>query len=238
MDEFDTLHPPTADHADGQTTALFLSLYILVLAFFIVLVTISSPEKVKSRAVMDSLTSTFASLMTPTTDLTAFTSKEGDFLAAQAFQEQVGSVFSAAVKIAKVEIVQPGRQMRVVMPADSLFFPGTADTREAQVALLDRIVASLSVTTPGLHYDMEFVIGSPYGPGRSLPVGETQETARAGVFARAMMARGVPPDSIAVGVRPGDAGDVVMRFFVRPQDETRLKFDLAAPGGAKRGGGP
>ena len=30
---------------------------------------------------------------------------------------------------------------------------------------------------------MEFVIGSPYGPGRSLPVGETLETARAGVFA-------------------------------------------------------
>lgn len=238
MDEFDTLQPATAGSSAGQTTSLFLSLYVLVLAFFIVLVTISSPEKVKSRAVMDSLTSTFASLMTPSTELTTFSSKEGDFLAAQAFQEQVGNVFSTTIKVAKVEIVQPGRLMRVVMPSDSLFQPGTTEIRDAQVPLLDRIVASLSVTTPGQHYDLEFVIGVPYGPNKSLPAGETLETARAGVFARAMLARGVPPDSIAVALRPGDAGEVVMRFYVRPQDETRLKFDQAPAGRAGRGGGP
>lgn len=238
MDEFDTLQPPTSTDSAGHTTGLFLSLYVLVLAFFIVLVTISSPEKVKSRAVMDSLTSTFASLMAPSTDLTAFMSKEGDFLAAEAFQEQISGVFTSAIQVAKVEMILPGRLMRVVMPADSLFFPGTSDIREAQVALLDRIVASLSVSTPGLHYDLEFIIGSPYGPGKSLPVGETLETARAGVFARAMLARGVPPDGIAVGLKPGDAGEIVMRFFVRPQNEARLTFEPAGAAKAKRGNGP
>jgi hypothetical protein len=238
MDEFDTLHPPASTDTDGHTTALFLSLYVLVLAFFIVLVTISSPEKVKSKAVMDSLTSTFASLMAPSTDLTTFASKEGDFLAAEASQEQINGVFTSTIQIARVEIIQPGRLMRVMMPADSLFFPGTTDIREAQVALLDRIVASLSVSTPGLHYDMEFIVGCPYGPGKSLPAGDTLENARAGVFARAMLARGVPPDSIAVGLRPGEAGDIVMRFFVRPQNETRLNFDRAVQAASKRGGGP
>lgn len=228
MDEFDTLQRPQAESAAHHTTALFLSLYVLVLAFFIVLVSMSSPEKIKSRAVMDSLTSTFASLLAPSGELTAFTSKEGDFLAAQAFQEQISAVFSTSIRIAKVEIVQPGRLMRVIMSSDSLFLPGTAEIREAHIPLLDRIVASLSVTTPGLHYDMEFLIGSLPEPGGMLPVAETLETARAGAFARAMSARGTPPDSIAVGLRPGNPREIVMRFFARPLDEAGVEFDRAA----------
>lgn len=224
MDDFDSLARPEPASTAGHTTALFLSLYVLVLAFFIVLVTISSPEKVKSRAVMDSLTSTFASLMAPSTDLTAFTAKEGDFLAAQAFQEQIAAVFSAPVRIARVEVVQPGRLMRVTMPADSLFRPETAEIRETQVPLLDRIVASLSVVTPGLHYDMEFLIGSVPASGGMLPVSETLETARAGVFARTMVGRGAPPGTVALGLRSGDPRQIVMRFFVRPRDEVRLEF--------------
>lgn len=225
MDEFDTLPRPEPASAAGQTTALFLSLYVLVLAFFIVLVTISSPEKIKSRAVMDSLSSTFASLLAPRTDLTAFTSNEGDLLAAQAFQEQIAAVFASPIRIAQVEVVQPGRLMRVVMASDSLFLPGTAELREAHIPLLDRIVASLSVTTPGLHYDMEFLIGSPPVDGGMLPVAATLETARAGAFARAMTARGTPPNSVAVGLRPGDPRQIVLRFFVRPHNEVRLEFD-------------
>jgi hypothetical protein len=228
MDEFDTLQRPQPESSAHHTTALFLSLYVLMLAFFIVLVSMSSPEKIKSRAVMDSLTSTFASLLAPSGELTAFTSKEGDFLAAQAFQEQIAAVFSSPVQVAKVEIVQPGRLMRVVMGSDSLFLPGTAEIREAHIPLLDRIVASLSVTTPGLHYDLEFLIGSLPKPDGMLPVAETLETARAGAFARVMSARGTPPDSIAVGLRPGNPREVVLRFFVRPLDEVRLEYDRAA----------
>lgn len=228
MDEFDPFQRPHPESAANSTTALFLSLYVLVLAFFIVLVSMSSLEKIKSRAVMDSLTSTFASLLAPSGELTAFTSKEGDFLAAQAFQEQIAAVFSSPIRVARVEIVQPGRLMRVIMGSDSLFLPETAEIREAHIPLLDRIVASLSVTTPGLHYDMEFLIGSRPGPGGMLPIAETLESARAGAFARAMSARGTPPDSIAVGLRPGDPREVVMRFFVRPVNEISLEFDRAA----------
>jgi len=227
MDEFDPLARPQPVSTAGHTTALFLSLYVLVLAFFIVLVTISSFETLKSRAVMDSLTSTFASLLRPSADPTAFTAKEGDFLAAQAFQEQIAAVFSTSIRVARVEVVHPGRFMRVAMPAESLFLPEAADIRETQLPLLDRIVASLSVTTPGLRYDMEFLIGGVRGPGGMLAAEQTLETARAGAFARAMLGRGAPPDAVAVGLRPGDPSEIVLRFFVRPLDEVRLEWDRA-----------
>ena len=225
MDIRDSLpaHEPTT--GGGHVTAMFLSLYLLVLAFFILLVTISTPEKIKTTAVMDSLTSTFASLLTPSTDLTAFTANEGNVLAGEAFQQQISGIFSTAVQVAKVEIVQPGRLMQITIGADALFFPETTDIRPAQLPLLDRTVAALSVVTPGLRYDMEFLIGSRYVEGKRLPVGQTLETERAGVFARAMLARGVPPDRVAIALKPGDPSEIVMRFRVRSRDETRLQFE-------------
>ena len=81
---------PASGGMDGksQSIFLFLSLFLLVFAFFIVLVSISTLEEVKSNAVKDSLTSTFTTVLPPSTDPTEFTSKDGDFLAGQQFQEQ------------------------------------------------------------------------------------------------------------------------------------------------------
>ena len=70
--------PPIPEPEHGSNTpALFLSLFLLVLAFFILMVTISTLEEVKTKSVMDSLTSTFTSIVPPSTDPTRFKSKEG-----------------------------------------------------------------------------------------------------------------------------------------------------------------
>lgn len=223
MSEFNAT-PAQQGHGDN-TVALFLGLYLLVLAFFIMLVSISSPEKVKSNAVMDSLTSTFTSLIPPSSSLTAFQSKEGDVLAGQQFQEEVTGVFATTIQIAKVEIVQPGRLMRVKMPVDALFHDGKADLREAHFAFADRIVASLSARPPGVRFDMEFLIGTPDGDSGPFSTGGTLAMRRAGSFAAGMESRGAPPDSMSVGFLPGQPDDVVINFFVRTDEETRLIFD-------------
>ena len=227
MDDIENLQQSGSVQTGSQTTALFLALYLLVLAFFIVLVTISSVEDVKSKAVMDSLTSTFTSLLPPTTDLTVFASRDGDLLAGEAFQEELASLFATTIQVAKVEIVQPGRLMRVSLPADSLFMEESTKIRDAQIPLLDRVVASLSSASPGLRHDMEFLVGSPTDKQGDLPTGETLEMARAGAFARVMLARGVPPHSVSVGLRPGRADEIVMRFFVRPENEAQVRFTKA-----------
>ena len=55
MDDFDA--PLEPEQTQDNTVALFLGLYLVVLAFFILLVTISTLEEAKSQRVMDSLTS-------------------------------------------------------------------------------------------------------------------------------------------------------------------------------------
>ena len=204
----------------NQTIALFLALYLLVLAFFIVLVTISTPQEVKSNAVMDSLTSTFTSLLAPTSQLTTFVSQEGEVISGEVIQEELAKVFETAFRVIEVEIIRPGRLMRATLETEGIFLPGKAEIREPQFALLDRLVATLSESTPGLTHSMEFLIGSPYAVEKSLPVGNTLESRRAGAFVQAMLARGVPPRQIAIGIRHGDPAEIELRFTIRDERDS------------------
>jgi flagellar motor protein MotB len=231
----DTEPVPPSSEAVNPALPVYLGLFLLVLAFFIVLVSMSTIEKVRSNAVMNSLTSAFSSILPPTNTPAPFLSLEGDILAAPQFQAQIGELFSTAIQVAKVEVVQPGRLMRVAMPAESLFVEGQAQVKPEHYPLLDRVVATLSGRPPGLRFDMEFVLGVRAGAGRALPVEQTLEMARAGAFAREMARRGAPPDSVAIGLSAGDPGDAVMWFYVRGEEETRLRFleDEGAPAPAR-----
>ena len=225
MDNMDAQIKP---HKEGgsNTVALFLGLYLVVLAFFILLVTMSTLEESKSKKVMDSLSSTFTSIMPPSADLQTFKSKDGDVLAGQEFQQQVTGIFATALGIDKVKTVQPGRQMRLMLQSDALFFDNEARIRPAMYPLLDRTVAALSNRPAGLRFDLEFVVGTATAEdGKTMPVEQTLEVLRAGAFARAMNERGIPPDSLSVGMRPGHVGEIVIWFYTRDIEASKLRFD-------------
>jgi len=213
--------------AGGGTSTLiqFLSLYLLVLAFFILLVTISTFEEVKSNAVMNSLNSTFKPVAPPTTDLTVFTSRSGRILGAEEFQNHVEGLFATTIGVEKVEIVQPGRLMEVIIAADSLFLPDSTEIRKSNIPLVDRIISSLSGRPPGFHFDMEFIIGSEDRPDTLMPGEQTLQMARAGAFVRGMFARGVPPATVSIGIRKGNPDKVILWFYIRSPNEVAEYYD-------------
>ncbi len=228
MDAYEyPLPPPTGGPpASDRSLPLFLALYLVVLAFFILLVSISVRETARSHAVMNGLAATFAAERSIASESTVQVAKEEVALAARQFQSQVSDVFATALQVARVEIVQPGRLMRVRMPADVLFFAGEARLRLAHDDLLDRVVANLSARPPGLKFDLEFVIDTPYGEDRLLSAGEGLALARARVFIRDVTARGAPPDSLSMGLRPSSANEAIIWFFVRFPDEETTRFGL------------
>ncbi|MCW8836324.1 MAG: hypothetical protein OQJ99_08170 [Rhodospirillales bacterium] len=227
MDDYDIRLQTSKAEGGADNITLFLGLYLLILAFFILLVSISTVEEIKTKAVMDSLTSTFSSILPPSAEQSAFTGRTGEVVAGQQFQEQIAGVFASAVQVARVTVVQPGRQMRVVLPTQALFVDEDTKIREAQYQLLDRLVAALSQRPPGLYFEMEFIIGSAYAAGKGLPIAQTLETARAGAFAREMRGRGAPPESVVLGLKAGDPQEITMFFNVRSTDEEPLRFDSA-----------
>lgn len=209
-----------------NTVALFLGLYLVILAFFILLVTISTIEENRSKKVMDSLSSTFTSIVPPSADLmTLNRSADEGVLAGQEFQQQITGIFATELGISKVDTLQPGRQMRLMLKSDSLFFQDEPRIRPAMYPLLDRTVAALSNRPAGQRFDMEFVIGTePSADGKTLPTTETLAVQRAGAFANEMNSRGIPPDSIAVGVRPGRKDEVAIYFYTRDVEKSKLNF--------------
>lgn len=205
-----------------NTYFLFLALYLLILAFFILLVSFSTLEDVKSKTAMTSLRSAFHTLMPPS-DLTALQS-EDSVAAGQAFQKTVSRIFATSLQVAKVEIVQPGKLMRITVPTDALFELSKAKVRESQTALLDRIVSTLSARPSGMRHDLELVMGGRFIKDKDLSTERTLELRRADAFIRMMSSRGLPDDSVTIGIRPGNPDQVIMWFFVRSIDELRENF--------------
>lgn len=217
--------PDPDGHDRAGTITPFLSLYLLVLVFFIVLVSISAREELKSAKVMNSVSSTFAPDARSATAPAIRPHMVGQEMAGHMFHERVANLVSERLRVAKITVVKPGELMRVSLPADSLFHPGTADIRAFQDALLDRIVAELSSLPAGLSVQLEFEIGRSGGAG--LPMGATLQVNRAGAFARRLLTLGAPPNTVSVALGPGGPRDVTLSFIVRGPDAIRM--DLAAP---------
>lgn len=209
----------------NRSITLFLSLYLLVLAFFILLVSISSTEEVKSKALMESLSSTFSTVLPPRMDLTAFNATTGDFLAADEFQRQVTGLFSTVIGVVKVDTIQPGRLMRVELEGDGLFELDQAVIREGQSDFMDRLVSALSANPPGLRFEMEFVVPSPWQTNMTFPTDESLSIQRAGSFARDLLNRGAPPGSVSIGLKGGDGKNVEIWFHIRALEENRIRFE-------------
>ncbi len=222
MNEFPVPAPPEQDARQG-TIMVFLSLFLLILAFFIVLVSISNLEDVKYQAVAQGVKSTFTTFRKTGDTPSDLTSKQGEVLGGQVFQEKITGIFATALQVAKVEIVQPGRLMSARMPVAAVFLENSDRLNPSVFAFLDRIVAALGGRPPGVRFDMQFIAGANVTGRGELSVEQSLEMARAGSFAREILSRGAPPDSLSVGLAPGDSDQITIRFYVRSENEGQFE---------------
>jgi hypothetical protein len=203
---------PPSQGSSSKTGTLFLSLFLLILAFFIVLVSISRVQETKTNAVKQSLGTTFQKVMD--SSVSDFTVKDSDNPAGKEFQEEITTIFTTHLQVAKIEIVQPGRLMIARMPVSAIFLENSPELNPSVFEFLDRTVAILSSSPPGTHFDMQFIVGVPDG---LLSIKETIEMRQAGSFIREILSRGAPPDSLSVGLNPGEAEQIMIRFYVRKE---------------------
>lgn len=195
-----------------MSLSLFLALYLMLLAFFITLISHSSFEPEKSARTIDSLNATFPAATS--TSLGRFTGDAGVRVAeARAFLDVAQGMFEAAIPATRVTERASGRLLELTLPEEALFPPGVAEVRRPHLRLLDRIAAGMASAPPGYRYVMEIVTTSDYS-GDVLPLGTGLAMERAGALARAVVERGAPPDAVVTGLVPGDAAVVRLTFRV------------------------
>lgn len=217
----DDLQPEKPKKLD-PSVSLFLSLYLLLLAFFLVLNSISTLEERKATVVQDSLTSKFGPYY-PTTYTDVFTSQYGDVVESAAPMNDVLTVFESHIPAVEVRLSQAGDVLELLMVPEALFLSDAPRVRPAHRQLIDRIVAALSNPVPGYVYTAELMMEGPSEDG-FLPESETLRVARAGDFARLLLSRGLPPSILSVGVREGPIPIAALTFRIVPEGSERVRF--------------
>ncbi len=138
------------------TLALFLGLYLILLAFFVLLNTMATLKEDRVKSVMGSLLATFSTEVLNTANPTEFTASVGENLATEEFHREVQDFFEVAVPLAKVEFFSTGSVMQITMPAEQLFEPDSTRLRPDREDLLYRISHSIGRQVIGLRYELEF----------------------------------------------------------------------------------
>ena len=192
----------------NASLSLFLALYLLILAFFILLVSLSTIEEMKARAVMQSLSVTFGNER-PADTVIGIDGGDGAWPTIQALM----TTLARTVRVAEVQVISPGRLMRLTLPASVVFASDDERPRPALHPLLDRVVATLSSPPPGLELTAEFALATGDDDAA-----RTLAAKRADAFAREMLSRGAPPARLSIALTPV-AGD-----------EAWLTFDIDSDG--------
>ncbi|MDJ0685653.1 MAG: hypothetical protein QNJ84_13190 [Alphaproteobacteria bacterium] len=137
---------------------LFLSLFLLLLAFFILLNAISTLEETKSRAVLSSVAATFQSKVVPDRQAEILISTLGPAPRPEDVTDDLERLWATAVPIAQIEVLSPGRVLQLSMPVTQVFVGGQAAVRADRRDLLRATAFALASRLPGLTVQLRMTV--------------------------------------------------------------------------------
>ena len=211
-----------AEKNTGPT--VILSLFLLLLAFFILLNTLATIEESKSKQVLNSVALSFRSPALENASVEVFISDLGQAPEPDALLLTMQRLWVTSVPVAKVEVLSPGRVMQMTMPANELFLGGRAELRSDRRKLFRNIAQVLARRAGSAKGELQAVLGAGNTVTGRVPDGGSLPMRRAAVFAEELVAYSAPPDALAVGLRDGDPSSLRIRFSVREAARARIDF--------------
>lgn len=208
---------PRFSSFSAETTPLLLSLALLLLAVFIVLVSLSHYEGQKAAPVMGSVARVFSphSVFSGNIDALPFTGEQGRWLSVtRSFESQVSELLTSHLALAQVSKSRLRDRLHVTLPAGALFAADQPQIHVQGMAFLDRLVAVLSVPSSGVRHHVTFWSGGPITD--ILKDGDDPlPMQRSLAFARVFMERGADPKTFALGEGLAKEGEITLSFRAR-----------------------
>jgi hypothetical protein len=190
-------------HIESQaknTLTLYVSMFLLLLAFFGLLNSLSTVERERLSGVVQGLEQAFGQRNAGPDQ--------------KAVAESLGELFSAESPVAKIEASGPGRTLVVTLPARTLFL-GDDVVRPETLGLLTRVADVLAKQSGGpqggAQVLLEFLVATADPPGEG---DDAVPEARAAAFARALVGAGAPDGPFTVGLERGQDGWARLLFTV------------------------
>ena len=213
-----------SEPSDGGSIVLFLGLYLLLVAFFIMLNAISHFDDGRVKEAVASVSETFQSPRPSSASQVRIALDGKTRIVPTTLFGNLQAEFRKALPVVEIEEDSEGGVLTVTLAARALFAPGRVHLDPAQAALVDTVAGVLKDGPARRHRVLELTVGDGVAarlPGAQLPLGVN----RAGALARSLVERGVRPASILAGVRAGFADKIVMRFATERADAPRVTFE-------------
>lgn len=203
-----------------------LSLQLLLLAFFILLVNMSTFDVQRVRSVLGSVQAAFSEASTAPDSQDQL--QRADSIILSEIVEEIEGVLASTLQLDRVARDGDGA-ITFELPADALFAAGTAQLAPGRDDILRRLVAALDRRPAGYRYEVEMLVG------RTMPGGEgaapALEIARAGALARTLHGQGAVESGLAAGLLPAAPGRLRIAILLTEQPRPRGLFAVV-PGGA------
>lgn len=209
-----------------NSAALFVSLYVVVLAFFILLTSNAQFDAEKTRNVTDSVKKAFS--MEVPTDVEIELPSIGSELSVRQFFDEMQAAVHSVVPLAEMEVVTDGRNMTMTMDSTALFNRDDPHLRHDRRDFYTRLSDTMTKWRDGMQMNLYFLQGVPHPSGSAADAATLQVT-RAGNFARFMENRGAAPDSLNIAIAQGQAETITFTFEVTAFDANELDFGAPPP---------
>lgn len=201
--------PAIAASGSGRLRDLLLGIFLVQLAFFIVLVSLARPDFGRTKDVLANVADVFGTSTDQNGKPHRIASPTGG-LDGEPVIVRVGTLAGELFGVRAVAITGPGDEMHLTVPLAKLFDDASADVRPAGDHLFDALVTGFGA----LPADLTMMIEA------SLEMNDAEETLalrRANALARRLIARGTPAEALAIGDGgPADAVRFVVRLVAEP----------------------
>lgn len=221
----DQLNAPAEETDDTGTIVLMLSLYLIMLAFFILLNAISedSPEKIEQAT--ESLMKNFSmrSIGQQRMDDQFAITAEPVF---DLISDEVRGIVMTYFKVRDFSFVQQGEKLQLKMPVDRFFVEGDARLKPAMVNFFEEMAETLGKQRAGFRIEAQVLVkGEPKDTALSLGDTTPFELAgrRSSLFVRALGERGANPELLsAAAIEVRRLGELQMKFNIVITDEKQV----------------
>jgi len=199
-----------------NTMGLFVALYLILLAFFILLNAVSEQAIVKAEAAMESVNTTFKE----TKDLDNVFTTDPAAIEAPANDQTLNQIRYAFLTEMELEgrfSTEGGNIFEVQFSADSMFQRGSFRVRPERTIFLDRLIELVQQSPNSQSQKIALMFGSGSGPvDREMTRAQEIAVRRAGSLARYFREKGVPDGVFTIGFVSIPEGEIFAAFRSKP----------------------
>jgi len=217
MDEDGSI--PVQSAPGGAAVATYVSLFLLLFVFFIVLVSISEVQRPRARAVIDSVDAAFGHLPSALGLVEPPSAPRPEIVGVEGFARAVTGLLTGFAPLARTNLAAPSDSfLEISLPEDAVFEPGSATPKTEVLPTLDRLALMLQHRAQGPAIRMTWRGMLPTDAPAGGPA-ERLAGLRAATIAARLYAEGCPGDALEIAVERGSGPTIRLDFAALGGDE-------------------